>query len=114
MDILWDRGRATVGEVVDAVPGGRPLAYNTVLTLLRIMEQKGYLRHEKKGRAFVYVPIVDRERARRHAVKHLLARFFQDSPGLLALNILEHERVDPEELVRLKSLIAESEEGAGS
>ncbi len=109
MQVLWDRGRATVSEVVEVVPRKRPLAYNTVLTILRIMERKGYVRHEKKGRAFVYVPVIGRERARRSAVRHLITRFFEDSPGLLALSILEHEQVDPKELKRLRRLIEATE-----
>ena len=100
MDALWARGRATVAQVVDALPGER-LAYNTVLTLMRILEQKGYVRHEKAGRAFTYIPVVDRARARRGAVQHLLRRFFDGSPELLMLNILEHDEVDPAELDRL-------------
>ena len=54
MDIVWEKGKATVGDVVEALPGRTPLAYNTVLTTMRILEQKGYLKHEENGRAYVY------------------------------------------------------------
>ena len=108
MEVLWDTGAASVGEVAGALPKRKSVAYNTVLTTLRILEQKGYVRHEKQGRAFVYRPVVGREEARRGAVRHLLNRFFQNSPGQLVLNILEHERIDPRELERLKKLIEES------
>lgn len=100
MDVLWSRGRATVAQIVEALSRER-LAYNTVLTLMRILEQKGYVRHEKEGRAFVYVPVVDRTRARSRAVQHLLRRFFDGSPELLMVNMLEHDQVDVSELERL-------------
>ena len=109
MDILWEKGKATVGDVVEALPGRAPLAYNTVLTTMRILEQKGYVRHNESGRAFVYAPIVDREQAQRSAVKQLVTRFFDNSPGLLALNVLENEKLDATEIDRLKRIIKASE-----
>jgi predicted transcriptional regulator len=109
MDIVWEKGEATVGDVVDALPGRAPLAYNTVLTTMRILEQKGYVRHHESGRAFVYAPIVDREQAQRSAVKQLVTRFFDNSPGLLALNVLENEKLDASEIDRLKRIIKASE-----
>jgi predicted transcriptional regulator len=109
MDIVWEKGKATVGDVVDALPGRAPLAYNTVLTTMRILEQKGYVRHQESGRAFVYIPIVDREQAQRSAVRQLVTRFFDNSPGLLALNVLENEKLDASEIDRLKRIIRASE-----
>ena len=108
MEILWDRGSATVSDVVDALPEQQALAYSTVLTTLRILEQKGYIEHEKEGRAFVYRPIVDRGQASHSAVRFVLSRFFDNSPELLLLNVLENEEIDPEELDRLKKLVEES------
>jgi len=105
MKILWSKGKATVGEVVEANRRTPPLAYNTVLTMLRILEQKGYVTHEKSGRAFVYQPVVDRSEARQSAVRQLLDRFFNNSPELLALHILESEDLDAEEIRRLKRRI---------
>ena len=110
MDILWDKGTATVGDVVDALPNRKSLAYSTVLTTLRILEQKGYVRHEKHGRAFVYHPVVNRRQASQNAVQYILSRFFDNSPELLLLNVLENENIDPLELERLKTLVSESEE----
>jgi predicted transcriptional regulator len=110
MDILWERGPATVGDVVEALPKQQSLAYSTVLTTLRILEQKGYVRHEKQGRAFVYHPIVNRKQASQNAVQYVLSRFFENSPELLLLNVLENENIDPAELERLKTLVVESEE----
>jgi predicted transcriptional regulator len=108
MHILWEKGAATVSDVVEALPKRLALAYNTVLTTLRILEKKGYVRHEKAGRAFVYSPVVDRSQASRSAVKQVVTRFFDNSPGLLLLNILEHEKIDDGELRRLKEMIEES------
>ena len=107
MKVLWKRGHATVGEVADALPARRQPAYNTVLTMLRIIEEKGYARHEKIGRAFVYTPVLDRDRAQRTAVRRLVNQFFDDSPGSLVLNVLEHEKVDAAEIARLRKLLRE-------
>ncbi len=109
MQVVWEKGTATVGEVVSALRDRPSLAYSTVLTTLRILEEKGYLRHGRRGRAFVYRPAVAREQAQRRAVKFVLSRFFQDSPELLLVNILENEKLDPEELARLRRMIGESE-----
>jgi predicted transcriptional regulator len=104
MDILWSKGPATVGEVVEQI-GDPPLAYNTVLTTLRILEQKGYVRHKANGRAFIYRPLVDREDAQRDVVQHVVSRFFNNSPRELVLNLLESEQVDRRELDRLREII---------
>lgn len=105
MEILWSRGPATVTDVADALPKDKPVAYNTVLTMLRILERKGYVRHTKDKRAFVYEPVVDRGQASQSAVRHLLSRFFSDSPELLVLNLLKEQGIDETELERLKKLI---------
>ncbi len=111
MQVVWEKGAATAGDVLEALPKSPPTAYSTVVTTLRILEEKGYLRHTKEGRAFVYHPVVDRTEASRSAVRHLLHRFFDDSPELLVLNVLKHERIDAQELKRLQKLIEESEAG---
>jgi predicted transcriptional regulator len=109
MDVLWDRGAATVAEVADALPKDLDLAYNTVLTTLRILEEKGYVTHTKsdEGRAFRYEPVVGRKEASRKAVRYLVSRFFRDSPELLVLNLLENEELGEAELRRIRKLIAE-------
>ena len=104
MTVLWDRQRATVAEVVAAL-GKRTVSYSTVQTLLRILETKGYVAHEKAGRAFVYRPVVDQKQARRRALSHLVSRLFNNSPSLLVTNVLEDERIDPAEIERLKTLL---------
>lgn len=105
MQVLWDRERATVGDVVQALENTARLAYNTVLTTLRILEQKGYVTHAKEGRAFVYSPLVKRHEARRQAVRHMLGRLFENSPKLLLLNILNETDVDPRLAARLTDLL---------
>jgi len=108
MRVLWDKGHATVGEVVEALKSPKP-AYNTVLTLLRIMERKGYVTHRKDGRAFTFVPMLGRADASRNALETLVNRFFEGSPRLLMLNLLEDEQLEPEVLRQLKARIEEAE-----
>jgi predicted transcriptional regulator len=109
MDVLWKKRQATVGDVVSALPADPPLAYSTVLTTMRILEKKGYLRHTKKGRAFVYETLIAREEASRKALGHLVTRFFDGSRELLVMNLLNEETIGRSELRRIKKLIAESE-----
>ena len=109
MDILWERGSATVADVIEGLPKQPPAAYSTVLTIMRILENKGYVRHTKEGRAFIYHPLVGREQARENAVSHLLGKFFENSPELLMLNLIEAKKIDAAELKRLRKLIAETE-----
>jgi predicted transcriptional regulator len=109
MNVLWEKGSATVGEVVEALKQDPPLAYSTVLTTLRILETKGYLRHNKAGRAFIYEPVVDRQQVSRGAIHYLLSRFFDNSPELLVARLLRDERMSRGEINRLKRLIAERE-----
>ena len=98
MHVLWDKGEASVTEVVKALKEHPKPAYNTVLTLLSILERKGYLTHRKDGRAFIFLPLVDKAHARRSALKTLVSRFFEGSPRLLVLNLLEDDQLSPETL----------------
>jgi BlaI family transcriptional regulator, penicillinase repressor len=109
MKVLWDKGAATVGDVAASLPDDPPLAYSTVLTTLRILEGKGYLRHTKKGRAFVYEPLIAQEEASRTALGNLVTRFFGGSRELLVVNLLREENISRAELRRIKKMIAESE-----
>jgi BlaI family transcriptional regulator, penicillinase repressor len=88
MDVLWTKGRATVSEVTAALPPPI-LAYNTVLSTMRTLEQKGYVAHREVGRAFAYRPLVERNDAAKSAVDHVLARFFHNSPNALAMTLLD-------------------------
>lgn len=109
MNVLWARGASTVNDVLEALPNNPPLAYNTVLTTLRILEEKGYLKHKKDGRAFLYIPRVPREQAQESALRQLLSRFFENSAEQLVLNVLKYEKLDPTELERLKAMIGDAE-----
>lgn len=105
MEVLWSRGRANVGDVVEAIERPRKPAYNTALTILRILERKGYVTHEKEGRAFTFVPLIERGDERRRALSQMLSRFFDNSPRLLVSDLLGHERLDDDELRRVRELI---------
>lgn len=105
MDVVWNRGEATVHDVIDALPHQSRPAYNTVLTTLRILEMKGYLGHDKRGRAHVYRPLVSRDKARRKALRHMVRSFYEDSPELLMLNMLEDKQLSPDEIERLRDVL---------
>lgn len=106
MNVLWTLQRATVNEVVTALPErGRP-AYNSVLTILRILERKGYVRHETQGRAFVYIPTMDRDGARRSAIRRLVSQLFDNSPSSLVLNLIEDGNVDEATLAQLRQKLS--------
>ena len=105
MAVLWRLRRASVGDVVTAVNETRAVTYSTVQTILRILETKGYVSHDKVARAFIYEPVVDERQARRRALRHLVSRLFEGSPSLLVLNILEDEEIDPAEREQLRKLI---------
>ncbi len=109
MNVVWKKGSATVGDVAESLTDDPPLAYSTVLTTLRILERKGYLRHSKKGRAFVYEPVIAQEEASRTALGYLVNRFFGGSRELLVVNLLKEEAIGRAELRRIKKMIAESE-----
>ena len=105
MKILWRRGESAVTDLVAAMPEGEPLAYNSVLTTIRILEQKGYVEHRQEGRAFVYRPVILEHEAGRSEVKHVLSRFFGNSREQLLLSLLGDGEVSREELERLKAAI---------
>ena len=107
MDVLWERGSATVSEVVENVVAPVPLAYSTVLTTLRILENKGYVKHRKEGRAFIYHPVIGRESAQHKAISQLLRRFFGNSAELLMLSLIDNKKLGREELKRLRKRITD-------
>jgi BlaI family penicillinase repressor len=114
MQVVWQKGPGTVQHILDALTDtlldSPALAYNTVLTTIRILERKGYLEHSKDGRAHVYSPLVEREEASRSEIRHLIGRFFQNSHEDLVLNILEDRGIAPEELKRLRKMLGQSDE----
>lgn len=115
MKILWERGESAVSDLVTGLADTVPLAYTSVLTTIRILEKKGYVRHRQDGRAFLYSPCVAEDDAGRSEVRQLLQRFFGNSRERLLLSLLGDEEVTATELQRLKEAIAnapdESPEG---
>jgi predicted transcriptional regulator len=109
MEVLWEKGSASVAEVAEALPRKLGLAYNTVLTTLRILEEKGYVRHTKPkdGRKFLFTPVVSREQASHSALRHLLSRFFGNSAEALVLNLLDDEKLSEAERNHIRDLLKE-------
>ena len=108
MEVIWAKGSATVADVVEALNGED--AYTTILTLMRILKVKGYLSSRKEGRAFVFVPRVDRDTIVRRAVHQLLSKFFAGSPSELVLAFLREEELTAAELDIIKQKIMDSED----
>lgn len=111
MSVLWRRAEAatTVADVVNALKEtDQPITYSTAQTMLRILEGKGYVAHDKVVRAFVYRPVIDASQARRRAWRHLVTRLFDGSPSQLVLNMLDDDAIDPAELQQLKKLIEQA------
>jgi len=105
MEILWEKRSASVHQLLEALPEKPVLAYNSVLTTIRILEKKGYVQHIKDGRAHIYTPLVGREEATRFEIRNLVNRFFKSSHELLVLNLLENKGVDRAELQKVKELL---------
>jgi predicted transcriptional regulator len=109
MDVIWQKRRATVADVVAALPPP-PAAYTTVLTVLRILEQKGVVARTPDGRAHVYYPLVERDQAATSAVSDVVRSFFDNSKTALAVRLMEEERPSQDELASIKALIAKYEQ----
>jgi len=113
MKILWRRGESAVTDLVSAMPDGETLAYNSVLTTVRILEQKGYVEHRQEGRAFIYWPCVAEQEASKSEVRHVLSRFFGNSREQLLLSLLGDDEISAEELKRLKDAIRDAAPDGG-
>jgi len=109
MEVLWTKGAGTVTDVIEGLPPDVSLAYSSVLTTLRVLENKGYLEHTKEGRAFIYRPLVNREEACESALGHLLSRFFNGSPELLMLNLVANSKLKKKDLQKLRERIAKED-----
>ena len=109
MNVLWQKGPGTVQQVLDWLPEKPALAYNTVLTTVRILEKKGYVGHAKDGRAHVFEPLIERQEATRSEIRHLVNRFFRNSHDALVLNILEDQEIEGEEVERLRKMLERSQ-----
>jgi BlaI family transcriptional regulator, penicillinase repressor len=113
MDILYRRSRATAAEVMAELPGEPN--YSTVRTQLRVLEDKGHVRHEEEGLRYVYVPAVPRHAARKSALKHLVETFFDGSAEQVVAAVLggEASRLSDEDLERIAELVAEARKEGG-
>jgi predicted transcriptional regulator len=103
MQVLWDKGSATVAEVRDALTD--EMAYTTVLTVLRRLEEKGYVGHEEEGRAHRYLPLIQPQEVRESALERLTRRLFQGSPELLLTHLVSGRKLSEAQLRRLKQLV---------
>ena len=105
MDILYQRGKSSASEVLEAMPD--PPGYSAVRAMLRVLEEKGHVRHQAEGLKYVYVPTVARDKAKRSAVKHLLDTFFKDAPEQVVAALLDvsSTRVTRAELDRMAEMI---------
>jgi len=109
LDVLYTRGSATAAEVREALPDAP--SYSAVRALLRILEDKGHARHEQQGPRYVYYPQVPRDRARRSALKRLVATFFDGSAAQAAAALIGSESLSSDELARLSALIDKARSG---
>lgn len=105
MNVVWDRGTATVHDVKEAISRGRSPAYTTILTMMRKLEAKGYLEHEVDDRTYVYQATISRQEVRQSLLADLLERVFEGSPSLLVNSLVEQNRVTEEELREIQKLI---------
>ncbi len=109
MNVLWGKGSGTVQQVLDSITEKPALAYNSILTTIRVLERKGYLKHLKDGRAHVYTPLVEKKEATRSEIRHLVSRFFKNSHEQLVLNLLEDQGIEPEEIARLREMLVQKD-----
>lgn len=105
MDVLWERGASTVAEVQELLAD--ELAYTTVLTMLRTLEEKGYVSHEEEGRAYRYYPRVERSEAGASAVKRLMGKLFRGSPEMLLTHLVSQRGLTSEQLESMRRLLNE-------
>lgn len=110
MRVLWEKGESSVADMVTATSDEGALAYTSVLTTIRILEMKGYVRHRQDGRAFLYSALVGELEASQSEVRHVLQRFFGNSRERLLLSLLGDDEIGPEELRHLKEAIAKMPE----
>lgn len=113
LKVLWDRGEATVRDVGDALnERGAELAYTTVLSLLQVMEQKGLIAHRREGKAYVYLPLVERDRTFRELAGGFLERVFDGAVDEYLVHALKSRRMSAKQLDELEAMIAAAKQQA--
>lgn len=105
MGVLWDQGGGTVAEVRERLQDA--LAYTTVLTVLRTLEEKGYVGHVEEGKAYRYLPLVERQAAGSSVLKRMMRKLFKDSPELLLTHLVSDRGLSDDELRRMRRLLEE-------
>ena len=106
LEVLWDRGEASVRDVADVLSLQKPVAYTTVLTMFGVLSRKGLVTHRAEGRAFIYRAAITRDDARRQALQQLLKQFFEGSPEVLAQHLVREHEIDPAGLDALRDKLA--------
>lgn len=106
LEVLWDKGEASVREVTDELSKYKSVAYTTVLTMFNTLSKKGFVTHRPEGRAFIYSAAITRELARKQALDHLLQQFFDGSPNVLAQHLLSEHEIDQAELKALQRKVS--------
>jgi predicted transcriptional regulator len=109
MNVVWERGTATVYDVKNALSRGRKPAYSTILTMMRKLEAKGYLEHDVQERTYVYRPTISKKEVRHSMLGDVLDRLFEGSPSLLLNSLAEQDRISKKELYKIRKLIKERE-----
>jgi predicted transcriptional regulator len=109
MNAIWRLAPCTVHQVVEALKPQRELAYTSVSTIMRILEQKGYLTSVKEGRGHLYSPIVPKEQYQAHSLERLVTNVFDGAPALLVQRLLDSEKVSADELERIRALLKKKE-----
>jgi len=105
MNIIWKVGRSTVNQILDALPEDRKLAYTSVSTIVRILEQKGYVRPIKDGRGHIYEPLVAKEMYEELSIKHLVNQVFDGTPSSMIKRLIDAKSLSDEELREIKQLL---------
>ena len=111
MTILWRLGEGSVSDVIEHLAEGRELAYTSVSTMLRILEQKGVVKTRKEGRGHFYIPVLQRDQFERKAIRHVVDRVFEGTPSALVRQLLSSHDLSVDELAEIKKLIENSARG---
>jgi predicted transcriptional regulator len=107
MNVVWDKGRATVHDVKDVISRGRKPAYSTILTMMRKLEAKGYLKHDVDDRTYVYRATISQQTVRQGVLGDLLDRLFDGSSLLLLNSLVEQKKISEKEVLEIQKMISE-------